>query len=186
MKRASQACVELIQHFERCELDAYPDPGSPLGQVCAARNLPMRHYRKVPTWQSLKGDPWTIGIGHTGQEVVPGLVWTQVQADQQFETDLRDNESGVNSLLKVEVTQGQFDALVSFAFNVGPDIDADNIAESLGDSTLLRLVNAGRIAEAAAQFPRWNKADGRELADLTTRRLCEQALFLGQDWRKAA
>lgn len=186
MKRASQACVELIQHFETCELEAYPDPGSPLGKACAARKLPMRNYRDVPNWQSLKGHPWTIGVGHTGKEVVPGLAWTSLQADRQFETDLHAYENGVNSLLKVEVTQGQFDALVSFAFNVGLDIDTDTIAEGLGDSTLLKLVNAGRFAEAAARFPQWNKGGGRELAGLTTRRRCEQALFLGNDWRKAA
>ncbi|NKF21600.1 lysozyme [Solimonas marina] len=186
MLRASQSCVDLIQHFESCELEAYPDPGSPLGRACTARHLPMREYRQVPNWKSLDGAPWTIGRGHTGKEVIPGLTWTQLQADRQFEADLYIYEKGVNSLLKVEVTQAQFDALVSFAYNCGLDIDDDTIAEGLGDSTLLRLVNEGNFAAAAGEFPKWDKSGGRVIHGLLVRRLCEQALFMGEDWRKAA
>ena len=77
-------------------------------------------------------------------------------------------------------TQYQFDALVSFAYNVGLDIDADNIAEGLGDSTLLRKHLAGDYEGAAAQFAAWNKNDGKVLRGLVRRRAAEAAMYRGQ------
>lgn len=77
-------------------------------------------------------------------------------------------------------TQGQFDALVSFAYNVGLDIDDDDKAEGLGDSTLLRKHLAGDFAGAAAQFALWNKNDGRVMNGLTRRRAAEAALYRGE------
>ena len=74
-------------------------------------------------------------------------------------------------------TQGQFDALVSFAYNVGLDIDADTLAEGLGDSTLLKLHKQGRWVEAAEQFFRWNKQKGKVLRGLTIRRAEESAMY---------
>ena len=87
---------------------------------------------------------------------------------------------GVNSLIKVPATQGQFDALVSFAYNVGLDIDEDTLAEGLGDSTLLRKFNAKDYAGCAAEFPKWNKAGGVVLNGLTKRRAGERAMFEGK------
>lgn len=120
---------------------------------------------------------WTIGYGHT-KGVYPGMTITQELADKFLVDDVWNFEREVDSLLKVPVTQGQFDALVSFAFNVGSDIDEDTIPEGLGDSTLLRLLNAGDVAGAAAEFPKWNRSKGRVIDGLTRRRLAEQALFL--------
>lgn len=145
----------VMHYFEQCRLDAYPDPGSS------------------------DGHPWTIGWGHTGPEVVRGLRWTQQQADAAFLADVARFERDVESLLKVVPTQGQFDALVSFAYNVGSDIDKDTIAEGLGDSTLLRKFNAGDFAGAKREFPKWNKNDGRVMRGLVRRRAAEQALFDG-------
>jgi lysozyme len=154
--------ARLIQHFESCRLVAYPDPGT-------------------------GGDPWTIGWGHTGSEVCTGLVIDQAEADRLFRQDVFQFVQDVNNLLGgVGATQSEFDALVSFAYNVGPDIDADDIAEGLGDSTLLRKFKAGDIQGAANEFPKWNKAKGNVLAGLTRRRKAERAMFLGQDWRAAA
>ncbi|WP_110915636.1 lysozyme [Enterobacter roggenkampii] len=141
----------LIQSFESCKLVAYPDPGT-------------------------GGVPWTIGWGHTGPEVKPGLVWTQAQADAAFLSDLAVFERDVNSLVKVPLTQNQFDALVSFAYNVGSDIDADDIAEGLGDSTLLKKLNAGDYASAADEFLKWRKP--LNLPGILRRRKAERALFL--------
>ncbi|MBL5898551.1 lysozyme [Lelliottia amnigena] len=151
--KTSDVGQNLIKGFETCELTAYPDPGS-------------------------GNDPWTIGWGHTGPEVKPGLVCTQQQADQAFSADLDVFERDVMQLVKVEINQNQFDALVSFAYNVGPDIDSDDIAEGLGDSTLLKKLNAGDYAGAADEFPKWNKSNGKVMNGLTRRRAAERELFL--------
>lgn len=159
--RASADGVMLMHYFESCSLKAYPDPGSK------------------------NGEPWTIGWGHTGPEVKPGLAWTQQQADDAFIADLRHFERGVTSLVNVPLTQGQFDALVSFAYNVGLDIDSDTIAEGLGDSTLLRKLNAGDYAGAALEFLKWNKNDGKPMRGLTRRRHAEMGRFNGMSGRDA-
>lgn len=132
----------LIQSFEKCRLVAYQDE------------------RGV----------WTIGWGHTGPEVVQGLVWTQEQADAQFELDVGDAEHEVIKTTDVPLTQNQFDALVSFTFNVGDDAEAH--------STLIMLVNQSRFADAANQFPRWDHAGGHVSAGLDARRAAERTLFL--------
>jgi len=161
VERTSPHGISLMHYFETCKLRAYPDPGSK------------------------NGEPWTIGWGHTGPEVKPGLEWTQQQADSVFVDDLRRFERDVLSLVKVPLTQGQFDALVSFAYNVGSDIDADTIPEGLGDSTLLRKLNAGDYAGAAIEFLKWNKNDGKPMRGLTRRRHAEMGLFNGMSGRDA-
>jgi lysozyme len=122
---------------------------------------------------------WTIGYGHT-KGVYPGMVITEELADKFLIDDVWQFEREVESLVHVPITQGMFDALVSFAFNVGSDIDEDNIAEGLGDSTLLRKLNSGDYAGAADEFPKWNKSRGRVVRGLTVRRSAERALFLGE------
>jgi lysozyme len=149
--------LKVKKYFESCKLQAYPDPGSK------------------------DGHPWTIGWGHTGQDVFKGLVWTQKQADAALVKDAERFERDVESLVKIPINQNQFDALVCFAFNVGSDIDADNIAEGLGDSTLLKMLNSGNFDGAAAQFLRWNKNDGKVMLGLARRRLAEKYLFEGHD-----
>jgi Phage-related lysozyme (muraminidase) len=120
---------------------------------------------------------WTIGHGHT-RGVYPGMVITEELADKFLVDDVWNFEREVESLVKVPITQSQFDALVSFAFNVGSDIDDDDIAEGLGDSTLLRKLNSGDILGAANEFPKWNRSRGVVLSGLTKRRRAERALFL--------
>lgn len=154
--KTSTCGVQVMHYFERCVLKAYPDPGS------------------------ANGHPWTIGWGDTGADVKPGLVITQDEADARFARRLvREFEPGVMKMVKVPLTQGQFDALVCFAYNVGLDDDADTLAEGLGDSTLLRKVNAGDFAGAADEFPKWNKNDGKVMLGLRRRRAAERALFQG-------
>lgn len=92
---------------------------------------------------------WTIGVGHTGPEVHAGLVWTDEQITEALRRDIERFEMAVNDAVLVELDQYQFDALVSFAFNVG--------AGAFRSSTLVRLLNAGRsVEEVAKQFDRWN------------------------------
>lgn len=114
----------------------------------------------------------TIGWGHTndnGTKFDPTTVWTQAQCDAEFVSDMAVFETAVNNLVKVPINQDQFDALVSFSFNVG--------AGNLASSTLLKKVNAPDFAGAAHEFQRWNKAGGKVLPGLTRRRACEALLF---------
>jgi len=144
-KTTGAAGISLIKNFEGLVLEAYPDPGT-------------------------GGAPWTIGYGHTGKDVKPGLVITPDKAEELLRKDLQIFEAGVNSFVTTQITQNQFDALVSFAYNCG--------LNNLSSSTLLKLVNAGDKAGAADQFLRWNKAAGKVMAGLTKRRTAERALFL--------
>lgn len=144
--KTSSAGIDLIHSFEQCRLTAYPDPGS------------------------ADGNPYTIGWGSTGPGIKKGTVWTQLQADLRFIEDLKRFEAGVTALLAgAPTTQNQFDALVSFAYNVGTG--------SLRSSTLLRKHLAGDKVGAQAQFARWNKNDGKVMNGLVRRRAAEAALY---------
>jgi lysozyme len=114
---------------------------------------------------------WTIGVGHTGPDVKPGMVITLARSDELLRSDLARFEEAVGKLAKVELSQGQFDALVSFAFNLGDG--------ALGKSTLLRMLNAGDYAGAAHEFSKWNRAGGKVLPGLVARRSAEAAMFRG-------
>lgn len=143
----SPAAVELIKRFEGCRLTAYPDPGT-------------------------GGDPWTIGWGSTGPGIRRGVVWTQEQADAQLVQSVREFGKGVTALVEgVPTTQAQFDALTSFAYNVG--------LAALRDSTLLRKHLAADYDGAAGQFALWNKAGGRVLNGLVKRRTAEARAYRG-------
>lgn len=124
----------FIASFEDDRLKAYPDPLT-------------------------GGAPWTIGKGHTGPEVRPGLVWTQAQSDAAFERDLDvKGEFYANNAVRVPLTQGQFDALVSIIFNVGPGSPNKSGIIRLKDgspSTLLRKLNAGDYDGARDEFEKW-------------------------------
>lgn len=138
----SQKGLDLIKSFEGLRLSAYRCPAD------------------IPT----------IGYGTTAG-VKMGDTITKERAEELLREDVKRFEGYVNRLVKVPLTQGQFDALVSFVYNLG--------AGNLSSSTLLRLLNAGDYAGAAAQFERWNKAGGKTLAGLVRRRAAERALFEG-------
>lgn len=114
----------------------------------------------------------TIGYGHTGKDVSPNETITEEEAEQLLVNDLVRFETGVSSLLQVAVTQNEFDALVCFSYNLG--------LGSLHSSTLLRKLNAGDIDGAAAEFVKWDRAGGVEVAGLLRRRQAEAALFQQQ------
>lgn len=113
---------------------------------------------------------WTIGYGSTGPHVKEGMTITEQEAEDLLKEDVSKFEDCVNQAVEVDLTQEEFDALVSFSFNVG--------CGAFMGSTLLRLLNAGNKQAAAQQFPRWNKAGGKVLAGLTRRREAEKALYL--------
>ena len=147
--QTSEKGIKNIKVFEGCSLTAYPDPGT-------------------------GGAPWTIGYGWThpvdGKPIKPGMTIKQETADRLLKTGLVSYENDVLKMAKVKLTQGQFDALVSFAYNVG--------SRALSTSTLLRKLNDGDVKGAADEFLRWNKAGGKVLNGLTRRREAERALFL--------
>jgi lysozyme len=151
------------------------------------RRISPKGRELIKTFESLKlkaykcpADKWTIGYGHTGPEVYSGLVITEDQAETLLEKDLETFEMGVEELVKVSINDDQFAALVSFSFNVGLDIDADQIAEGLGDSTLLKKLNAGDYVGAADEFLKWNKVKGKVVSGLSRRRVEERKLFLSE------
>lgn len=112
----------------------------------------------------------TIGWGHTWPEVHMGMVCTREQADVWFQHDVQEAVLAVISSTDVPLSQNQFDALVAFTFNVGVDAEEH--------STLCKLVNQRLVAQAAAEFPKWNHVHGKVSNGLTKRRAAEQALFL--------
>ncbi|HHA1182938.1 MULTISPECIES: lysozyme [Enterobacter] len=144
--QTSEKGIALIKEFEGCKLTAYQDSVG----------------------------VWTIGYGWTkpvdGKPIRAGMTIKQETAERLLKTGLVSYESDVSRLVKVGLTQGQFDALVSFTYNLG--------ARSLSTSTLLRKLNAEDYAGAADEFLRWNKAGGKVLNGLTRRREAERALFL--------
>ena len=145
--RISDAGVNLIKAFEGCKLEAYQDS---IGV-------------------------WTIGWGHTGpvngEKIAAGLTITEADAEELIYNDIAQFEDGVNKLTQeLDITQGMFDALVCFSYNVG--------LGNLAKSTLLKLLKQNKVLEASEQFKVWNKAGGKELAGLTRRRNAEAELFL--------
>lgn len=142
--------IAFIKTFEELRLEAYDDGGG----------------------------VWTIGYGHTGPYVKKADRITAAQAEVFLRSDLTEAETAVNALVKVPLTQDQYDALVSFTFNVGADMDADSQAEGLGDSTLLKLLNAGDYVGACAEFARWHRDGGKRLKGLLRRRVREMMIWL--------
>lgn len=114
---------------------------------------------------------WTIGYGHTAG-VKQGQRCSESEAETWLRSDTLSAADAVNKAVMWPISQGQFDALVSFVFNLG--------AGAFGKSTLLKLINAGDIEAAANQFERWVFADRRESEGLKRRRRAEKALFLAK------
>jgi lysozyme len=131
----------FIQGFEKLALSAYPD----------------------------QGGVWTAGWGHTGPDVGPTTVCTIAQADTWFDEDTQATVDELNQTVTAPLTQNQFDALVSFGFNVGDEAEAK--------STLIKYVNAGDYTDADAQFVRWDHVGKNVSAGLLKRRQAEAALF---------
>ena len=125
--------------------------------------LALREGIKLKAYRDTKGI-LTIGVGHTGPDVTEGLVWTNEKVMDVFRVDVGTSEDAVNKSVKVDLTQNQFDALVSFVFNVG--------VGAFKASTLLKILNLGNYDEAAKQFDRWVIPK-----EITSRRMSEKAQF---------
>jgi len=137
----SLAGLDLIKSYESCRLNAYQDSGG----------------------------VWTIGWGHTGPDVTKDSEWTQQEADWCLLQDVSGTIVEVNRMVKVPLTQDQFDALVDFAYNVGDG--------ALEGSTLLRMLNSGNYSGAAEEFEKWDHVHGMVIAGLLRRRMQEEQMF---------
>jgi lysozyme len=144
MYKISEKGLNLIKEFEGCELTAYQD-------VVGI---------------------WTIGVGHVDETIHEGMTITQAQADELLRKDLNRFEAAINELVTVPITQGIYDALCSFTFNVGEG--------ALAESTLLKLLNKRNYSDALNQLLRWDKAGGQSVLGLTRRRQAEQKLGYSQ------
>ena len=117
---------------------------------------------------------FTIGIGTirypNGKKVQKGDVITDQQAQEFLLHDLKNFEKVINDVVKVELTQNQYDAIVSLTYNIG--------STAFRKSTLLRKLNAKDYKGAAEQFLVWNKAGGKVMRGLMRRREAERNLFL--------
>ena len=138
--------MDTLKRLEGCRLTAYPDTAG----------------------------VWTIGYGHTGHEVVPGLSWSQAHADEQLAQDVARFARGVDGAC-VALPQSKFDALVILAFNIG--------LAAFDASTALMLANAGQWGNVPAAMRRWNKIHDPHTGDLVVsaglvkRREAEVALW---------
>lgn len=139
----SQDGTDLIKSFEGCRYLAYQDSGG----------------------------VWSIGYGHT-LGVYAGMTITPAQAEQFLTDDLVQFGDYVNGYVTVPLTQDQFDALVSFTYNLGPG--------TLYHSDLLSFLNAGQYDAAADALLEYDHADGVVVPGLARRRAAERALFLKQ------
>lgn len=132
------------------------------------KRLSDGRFAAYPDPGSADGRPWTIGWGSTGPDIFKGVVWTQAQCDARFDQEIVRYVDDVNRFLgTAPTTQRQFDALVSFHYNTG----------AIFSSTLGKLHKAARFEDAADQFARWNKNDGKVMDGLASRRREEAALY---------
>jgi len=141
--KTSEQGIKLIKHFESLRLEAYQ---------CAANT-------------------WTIGYGHT-RTARQGLVITEREADKLLEVDMAIFEAQINKL-RLKVNQNQYDALVSFTFNLG--------FGNFKNSTLLKKIRMDADDfKIASEFIRWTKANGKRLRGLLLRRLAESVLYFSK------
>lgn len=144
--KISDAGIGLIKRFEGLMLEAYQDIAG----------------------------IWTIGYGHTGPDVQPGMKISEREAEELLKRDLKPREDAVGRLVRVPLNQNEFDALVSFVYNVG--------INAFDKSTARRRLNAGDRGGAAEALTWWNKATVggvlQVINGLTRRRAAERALFL--------
>lgn len=147
--QVSDVGIELIKSFEGFRANAYPDPKS-------------------------GGDPWTVGYGTTkfpsGRPVKQGDKVTPAQAEMYLREDVKKFANSVDALVTVPLKQCQYDALVSFVYNLG--------ATNFRNSTLLKKLNAKDYKGAADEFLRWVSPGSSVEAGLRRRRTAERAMFL--------
>ena len=156
--KISKEGIDLIKFFEGCPTD---DSGNPVSYRCAANKA-------------------TIGFGSLklidGSPVEDGMTITKQDAEDLLAHELHEYEGYINDMVEADLKQNEFDALVSWVFNLGPS--------NLGASTLLKVINNKDWADVPNQIKRWNKVNGVPNQGLMKRRLAEALLFEGKEWVK--
>ncbi len=145
--RISEDGLELIKKFEGCETTAYQDSVG----------------------------VWTIGFGQT-EGVEEGQTCSVEDAESMLADEMDEYEGYVNNMVKVELQQHEFDALVAWVYNLGPT--------NLGESTMLKVLNGGQFDRVPDEMNRWTRAGGKILEGLVRRRQAESLMFQNLDWRQ--
>ena len=145
--KCSQEGLELIKKFEGCKLKSYKCPAG----------------------------VWTIGYGHT-EDVKEGDIVSPQEADKLLRADVFKFEEYVADNVTVKLTQNQFDALVTWTFNLG--------VGNLRNSTMLKKLNNADYTSVPFEMKRWNKAGGKTLDGLVRRRQAESLLFESKEWHQ--
>ena len=150
--------------------------GAPVRDDSDAMKTSQKGINLIKRWEGFRSEAylcpanvWTVGYGHT-EGVFKGQCVSKEHAETMLKNDLLYFEQQVNKLVKVKLTQEQFDALVSFTYNVG--------VGAFSRSTLLSALNREDYQEAANQFSRWVHGGGKKLPGLVSRRKDERELFL--------
>lgn len=178
VRSALELAGDLVTRFEGLRLFAYPDPASPLAAAARGKNWGREPAQGIleslpPDVQTLRGDPWTVGYGATGNAIGPGTFWTAEQARADLDKRLLALAAVVERLApRAKSKPYQIAALVSLAYNIGTG--------ALSNSTLLRKLNAGDEQGASQQFDVWVNAGGKRMVGLVMRRAAERALFEGR------
>ena len=145
--KISEDGLELIKKFEGCETTAYQDSVG----------------------------VWTIGFGHT-KGVEEGQTCSIEDAESMLADEMDEYEGYINNMVKVDLQQHEFDALVSWVYNLGPT--------NLGESTMLKVLNGGQFDRVPEEMNRWTRAGGKILEGLVRRRQAESLMFQDLDWRQ--
>ena len=140
--------LELIKHFEGCETTAYQDSVG----------------------------VWTIGYGHT-KGVEEGQRCSIEDAETMLADEMDEYEGYINNMVKVDLEQHEFVALVAWGYNLGPT--------NLGESTMLKVLNRGQFDRVPSEMKRWNRAGGQVLEGLVRRRTAESLIFENLDSKQA-
>ena len=157
--KISQDGIDLIKYFEGCPMK----DDMVVSYRCPANKL-------------------TIGFGslklQDGSPVQDGMTITKQEAEELLTHELKEFEGYVNQMVEVALNQNQFDALVSWVFNLGPT--------NLKNSTMLKVLNSTHVdwTDIPNQIQRWNKVNGVPNEGLKKRRKAEALLFAGQEWGK--
>ena len=145
--KISEDGLELIKKFEGCETTAYQDSVG----------------------------VWTIGFGHT-KGVEEGQTCSIEDAESMLADEMDEYEGYINNMVKVELQQHEFDALVAWVYNLGPT--------NLSESTMLKVLNGGQFDRVPDEMNRWTRAGGKILEGLVRRRQAESLMFQDLDWRQ--
>jgi len=145
--KISEDGLELIKKFEGCETSAYQDSVG----------------------------VWTIGFGHT-KGVEEGQTCSIEDAESMLADEMDEYEGYINNMVKVDLQQHEFDALVAWVYNLGPT--------NLGESTMLKVLNGGQFDRVPDEMNRWTRAGGEILEGLVRRRQAESLMFQNLDWRQ--